>query len=208
VTPVGVPLPPLPRLAGGAFWEPHGRSVVDLLADEHRRLGGLCAWLAGARTPARRREIADVVTATVVRHLRAEEQYVYPSVRAVLPDGDELAEREVARDRALLRTLGDLASTAPGDPAFDRLVRAAAGLLAGHTRAAGVILPRLRTEVDDEDLIRLGNRVEVAQEAAPTRPHPAAPATPPWNRLVNPALGVVDKARDALTRRRTHPEDL
>ena len=87
-------------------------------------------------------------------------------------------------------------------------MRATAGLLAGHTRAADLTLPRLRTEVDDADLIRLGNRVELAQEAAPTRAHPDAPATPPWNRLVNPTLGLVDKARDALARRPTYPEDL
>ncbi|HEU5108131.1 MAG TPA: hemerythrin domain-containing protein, partial [Micromonosporaceae bacterium] len=159
-----VPLPPLPRLAHDAFWEPYGRSVVDLLAGEHRRLGGLCAWLAGARTPARRREIADVVTATVVRHLSAEEQYVYPSVRAVLPDGDALAERELDRDRALLRALSDLAGAEPGDPTFGRLVRAAAGLLDEHVRVADLMLPRLRTEVADADLVRLGNRVELAQE--------------------------------------------
>ncbi|TDB79974.1 hemerythrin domain-containing protein, partial [Micromonospora sp. KC721] len=38
-------------------------------------------------------------------------------------------------------------------------------------------------------------------------PHPDSPATPPWNRLVDPAWGVVDKVRDAVTGRRTYPID-
>ena len=27
---------------------------------------------------------------------------------------------------------------------------------------------------------------------APTRPHPGTPATPPWNKVVDPAVAVVD----------------
>jgi hypothetical protein len=199
----------LPRLADEVFWEPGGPSVIELLEVEHRRMGALCAWLRGTRSQARRREIADVVTATVARHLSAEEQYVYPSVRAALPDGDALADREIAEDRALLRTLRDLADADPAGPHFDQLVAALADALTRHSRVSGqALLPRLRAEVSDADLVRLGNRVEVAQEAAPTRPHPRAPATPPWNKLVDPALGVMDKARDALTGRPTYPDDL
>lgn len=206
---MGVPLPPLPRLADEVFWEPGGPSVIDVLATEHRRLGALCDWLRDARTPARRREIADVVIATITRHLSAEEQYVYPSVRAVLPDGDGLADQEIDQDRALLRALRRLAATGPAQPEFDPLVAAVAELLARHARMSGeTLLPRLLAAVSAEDLVRLGNRVEVAQEAAPTRPHPRAPAHPPWNKLVDPALGVLDKARDAITRRHTYPDDL
>ncbi|MBX6721770.1 MAG: hemerythrin domain-containing protein, partial [Dactylosporangium sp.] len=58
------------------------------------------------------------------------------------------------------------------------------------------------------DLVRLGNRILVAEEAAPTRPPPRAPDRPPWNKLVDPVLGVADKLRDVLTRRVTYPADL
>jgi hypothetical protein len=59
-----------------------------------------------------------------------------------------------------------------------------------------------------DDLIRVGNRVELAEEAAPTRPHPATPSSPPWNKIVDPAVAVVDKLRDVVTRRTTYPTDL
>ena len=41
------------------------------------------------------------------------------------------------------------------------------------------------------------------EEAAPTRPHPNAPTRPPWNKVVDPLLGVWDRVRDAATGRRT-----
>jgi hypothetical protein len=45
--------------------------------------------------------------------------------------------------------------------------------------------------------------VLIAEEAAPTRPHPGTPATPPWNKVVDPMVGVVDRLRDAVDRRTT-----
>ena len=207
-----VPLPPLPAFGGGddAVARPAGRSVVDVLADEHRRIAALCTELTDAAAPApRRRQVADVVTAALSRHLSAEEQYLYPAVRAAAPDGDRLAGREVAEDHAILLTLRELSSTAPTDPEFDRLAGSVATQVHRHAEAAAAeLLPLLRAAASVEDLVRLGNRVETAEEAAPTRPHPSTPAAPPWNKVVDPALGVVDKLRDAVTGRVTYPEDL
>ena len=150
-----------------------------------------------------------MLTATVTRHLSAEEQYLYPSVRSALPDGAPVADREIAADAALLRALMELSGTATGEPEFDRAVAEITDRLARHTRvAAAEIFPALRAVATEADLIRLGNRVEIAEEAAPTRPHPDTPATPPWNRIVEPAVGVVDKVRDAVTGRQTYLEDL
>lgn len=208
-----VPLPPLPPdPPGGAAdsYRPAGRNMVDLLAEDHRRIDTLCAELVdGAGGPARRRRVAEVLTATVTRHLSAEEQYLYPTVRVALPDGPALADREIAADITLLATLKELTGTALEDPAYARLTEQVAVQLHRHAAAvAADLFPPLRQIASDADLIRLGNRLEVAAEAAPTRPHPGAPATPPWNRVVEPALGMVDKVRDAVTGRRTHLDDL
>ena len=70
-------------------------------------------------------------------------------------------------------------------------------------RCEETLFPRLREAVSEADLIRLGNRVVIAEEAAPTRPHPGTPATPPWNKVVDPAIAVLDKLRDAVGRRAT-----
>jgi hypothetical protein len=165
-------LPPLPR-AFGVDARPAGRSMVDLIEEDHRLLGRL------------RFADADVFVACLVRHLCAEAQYLYPVARRVLPSGGRLADAALALDRILLREpLAPVALDA----------HLSLGL---HQKLSGVL--------PEHDLIRLGNRVQIAQEAAPTRPHPAAPDTPPLNKLVDPALGVVDKVRDVLARRATWP---
>jgi hypothetical protein len=179
--------------------------MLDLLAEDHHRLDQLCRRLPGSDD----RRVEDVLVATVARHLSAEEQYLHPTVRKVLPDGGPLADREVAADTALRQALRRLHDTPRGDASYAAVVDEVTARVLGHTERTGhEVFPRLRARCSTVDLIRLGNRVQLAQEAAPTRPHPGTPQTPPLNKIVDPAIGVVDKVRDALVRRTTHPEDL
>jgi hypothetical protein len=207
---VAIPLPPLPSTPGDADWEPAGEEVVKVLTQEHHRIAALCGRLTDTDVPAdERARTAEVVIATVTRHLSAEEQYLYPAVAGALEDGRTLADREIAEDREILLTLQSFSSTKPADPDFDRLASALCAQLQRHTdTATGRLLPGLRDVASHADLIRLGNRVQIAEEAAPTRPHPGTPATPPWNKVVDPAVAVVDKVRDAVTGRPTYPSDL
>jgi hypothetical protein len=206
------PLPPLPPAfrVRDEHVVPGGRSMIDLLVDDHHTLAVLYEQLA-ADDPAapERRPLVDVLVAVLSRHLSAEEQYLYPTVRAVLGDGAQLVDGELAEDLAILRTLKQLRRTAPDDPRYAELVDEIGAQVRRHDRrAAREIFPRLREACTDNELIRLGNRVEIARAAAPTRPHPATPLSPPANKMVDPAVGVVDKLRDALQRRTTWPEDL
>ncbi len=82
---MSVPLPPRPPADGEEGYRPGGRSLVDLVGEEHRRITALARELAGpdaSPDEARRREVAEVLTATVSRHLSGEEQYLYPALRA------------------------------------------------------------------------------------------------------------------------------
>jgi hypothetical protein len=217
-----VPLPPLPPLPGAAGTEarPGGRGMLDILAAEHSQLADLAARLTEAAEhltaadPAPGAPIAgrtgkgaltSVLAATLSRHLSAEEQYLYPTVRAALPDGGELADAEIVADAALQHALRLLESGPAADlSGLDEVVRA----LGQHVDRCARLFPRLRAALDEVTLIRLGNRVVIAEGAAPTRPHPGTPFTPPWNRLVEPVVGVVDKVRDVATGRATRTESL
>lgn len=201
---MSVQLPPLPPVGG----ETTGPNVVDLLNHEHRELLALCGELTGDGTDAaRRKTLAQVISAELSRHLSAEEQYLYPAVRATVPDGYALVDREIAEDRALLESLRLLEAADDGNRA-ERADDVCRRLTRHADAAAGELLPMLLQMASVEELIRLGNRVELAEEAAPTRPHPGTPATPPWNKLVDPAVAVVDKMRDMVSRRTTYPRDL
>jgi hemerythrin superfamily protein len=182
-----------------------GRSMLDLLTEDHHRLGQLCRRLPVSAD----RRLEDVLVATVSRHLAAEEQYLHPTVRKVLPEGEPLAEREVAADAALLEALRRLHDMPREDSDYAAVVGEVTARVLGHTERTGHdMFPRLRERCSEVELVRLGNRVQIAQEAAPTRPHPGTPRTPPLNKIVDPAVGVVDKVRDVLSRRTTYPEDL
>ncbi|SCG75193.1 hemerythrin domain-containing protein [Micromonospora coxensis] len=199
---MSVPLPPLPPAADDAY-RPGGRSVADLADTEHRQLLGLAGRLDDPELDGeRRREVVEVLTAAVSRHLSAEEQYLLPAVRSALPEAADRVEEVLAADAALLTALKAL--TGPQDDTLAEVVQR----VRRHVDEVRTLTARLREVTSDAELIRLGNRWEIAEEAAPTRPHPGTPASPPWNRVVEPALGVVDKVRDAVTGRRTYLADL
>ncbi|MFF5232288.1 hemerythrin domain-containing protein [Dactylosporangium sp. NPDC000521] len=207
------PLPPLPPVPGIEDDEVvfGGPSMLDLLDEDHQQLTQLCDRLAAPdeQEKARPQDIEDVLVATLARHLSAEEQYLYPTVKAVLPDGDPIASQEVAADAELILALQRLHATPAADAAYHAALEAVAVHVRSHAdRTAKEVFPRLREQCSDAELVRLGNRVLIARGAAPTRPHPNTPAKPPLNKLVDPAVAVVDKVRDVLTRRTTWPEDL
>ncbi|GAA1511113.1 hemerythrin domain-containing protein [Dactylosporangium maewongense] len=208
------PLPPLPPVPGIEDDEVvfGGPSMLDLLDEDHQQLAQLCDRLAtpDEQEKARPQDIEDVLVATLARHLSAEEQYLYPTVKAVLPDGDPIASQEVAADAELLLALQRLHATpaAAGTAYHDALEAVATHVRSHADRTGKGVFPRLREQCSDTELVRLGNRVLIARGAAPTRPHPNTPAKPPLNKLVDPAVAVVDKVRDVLTRRTTWPEDL
>lgn len=191
-----VPLPPLPPAPEDGF-RPGGRSIADIVDREHRQLLALLDRLTGPdATP---QEGLPVLSAALSRHLSAEEQYLLPAVRAALPSATERVDAEIAADAGLLNALKGLT---------DEALTEVAERVRQHVDGVGGLVTELRAVATDEELIRLGNRLEIAEEAAPTRPHPGTPATPPWNRIVEPAVGVVDKVLDVVTRRPTYLADL
>lgn len=198
---VSVKLPPLPPIGG----QTSGRSVLDVLAQQHDELEDLCRRLAEGGPGAADGRVAQVVSATLSKHLSGEQQYLYPAVRQAVPDGELIVDRELAADRDLLTTLQRLETAGPAGPLAAEVTRAVRRHIAAATE---VLMPLLAQMVPVEDLIRIGNRLETAEEAAPTRPHPATPSTPPWNKVVEPLVAVVDKTRDALSGRITRPDDL
>ncbi|MBX7266718.1 hemerythrin domain-containing protein [Micromonospora sp. Llam7] len=193
---MSVHLPPLPPTPADGY-RPGGRSIADLVAEEHRQLLELTRRLIEpGPDPEHGR---DVLVATLSRHLSAEEQYLLPAVRHAVDNADPLVDEVVSADVELLRAMRELT---------DEGLAELATRIEAHAGAVDPLVQRLCAAATEEELIRLGNRLEIAEEAAPTRPHPAAPHTPPWNRIVEPAVGVVDKVRDAVTGRHTQLAEL
>lgn len=184
--------------------------MIDILTEDHREVEEIFRQLENPGTEAQRRgELVTAAIAELVRHSIAEEQYLYPATREVLSDGDEIADKEIAEHSEAEEVMKQLEQREPTDPEFDSSVRALISDVREHiTDEEGTLFPRLRQACSQEQLADLGGKIERAKRIAPTRPHPSAPDKPPANKLLAPGAGLVDRVRDALSKRPTSPDQV
>ncbi|HEY3002196.1 MAG TPA: hemerythrin domain-containing protein [Kribbellaceae bacterium] len=148
-----------------------------------------------------RAELVRRMTVELVKHSVAEEAYLYPLIRKVLPDGDRLADHEIEEHAEVERLLKDLEDLEPADPLYDEKLGKVIDDVRHHAREEeDVVFPQLRDECSPDELLELGDKVRTIKKIAPTHPHPSAPDTPPANLIAGPMAGIVDRVRDALAR--------
>jgi hemerythrin superfamily protein len=180
------------------------RDVIEVLTHDHREVEELFTKLEGAspHDGETRRELTDEVTIELVRHSVAEEMYLYPAARKYLPDGDEIADKEIAEHSETEKTLKALEKADAGGSEFSVLLTELMSEVRLHIREEEeVLFPALAEHADLAELFKLGDQVQAAKQKAPTRPHPTAPDRPPLNKLLAPGAGFVDRIRDHLSGR-------
>lgn len=188
--------------------------AVDVLMRDHNQVTAMLKRLAtipGAKkdgTPAQRSSrasIVDLVTVALSRHEAAEEQELWPAVRRVLPDGDDLADQALEQEQHGKDVLQELArldgESADDGERFDDLVEDLSATCRKHVAFEEKVFLRLRDQVPGEELIELGRALDRARRHAPTRPHPHAPAQPPAVDVAGAAGTAMDRVRDALGER-------
>lgn len=180
-------------------------NLIDVIVADHRAVEEVFAELESRNgSPDHRRDLADHVIAELVRHSVAEEQYMYPAAREVLSDGDSIVDHEIEEHAEAERVMKSLDGLDPARPEFDDLVGRLIDEIRHHVEdEENDLLPRLREACTEEQLEDLGAKVLEAKRNAPTRPHPAAPDTPPANKILDAGAGVVDRMRDRLGGRST-----
>ena len=180
------------------------RDVIDVLTSDHRDVTALIGEIWSVQDSMIRRDLADTAISELVRHAVAEEMYVYPAMRKYLADGDKAVEHDVEEHKELERTMKRLEGAEVNSADFDEALRELERLLADHIQDEEVEqFPDLRRQVPAEELVELAGKVETAKKLAPTRPHPGAPNSEVFHKLVGPGVGLVDRLRDKLTGRAT-----
>ncbi len=181
-----------------------GRDVVDILTADHREVTEMIAEIWTTADAKRRRDLADMIITELVRHSVAEEMHVYPAMREYLPDGDQAVEHDTEEHKEIEQTLKDLEGLEASDPRFDELIQSLEATLRDHiSDEEDDQFPQLRAQLPAEKLVELGSKVEAAKKLAPTRPHPSAPNSAPFHKIVGPGVGLVDRLRDKLSGRST-----
>jgi hemerythrin superfamily protein len=176
--------------------------VVDELMTDHREALELLDRIASTTDPDERRELADTVISEVVRHAIAEEMYVYPALREHVPNGEQAVKHDNQEHQQLEEVMKRLEAVQPTDPQFDALVGEMTDKLRHHAHDEETEqFPLLRERVPRDELVKLRDKVDTAKKLAPTRPHPGAPHSALFHKLVGPGVGLVDRLRDKLTNR-------
>jgi hemerythrin superfamily protein len=182
------------------------RDVIEVLEHDHREVEEMFAELEslrGASTEearSRRKTVTEQVTIELVRHSVAEEVLVYPEVeQKVSAEEAEHARKEHAEAEETLYRLEKLDAD---DPAFDDELATLMGEIRHHIAdEEGQMFAHMRQVIDEDELRRLGGRVEAFKKVAPTRPHPHVPNEPLPRLAAGPAASLLDRMRDLATGR-------
>jgi len=180
------------------------QDVVDILTTDHHEVFDLIQQIKRSPVATDRRDMADTVISELVRHSVAEEMYVYPAMRKHLTNGAEAVEHDVAEHKQLERTMKELEGVDGDSAEFDGLIAQLESILRDHVQDEETKqFPELRASIPRDELVKMAGKVNTAKQIAPTRPHPAAPNNQLFHKLVGPGVGLVDRLRDALSKRST-----
>jgi hemerythrin superfamily protein len=178
--------------------------VVSVLVEDHEEVKELFRDIETATDGKTRRTAADQVTAELVRHSVAEEMYLYPATRKVIPDGDRLADDEIQEHAEAEELLKRWEKMDGDDPEFMEVFQEMSqGVLDHIQEEEDELFPQLQQALDANEQDELGRKIQKAKKLAPTRPHPSAPDEPPMDKLVGVPTGIVDRIRDKMSGRET-----
>src|SRR3954463_13611272 len=162
----------MPRSLAGQTMEELGGpgSVLARQRSDHEQLDRLLHELDGA-TRAAQEEVPPRIDRLVFSHAFAEETVLWPVLRRVLPDGEELTLRVEEEHQEVNELVAALERDGLEDPRRpERLARLVQVLREDVRDEEDVLLPRLQEAVDATELDRLGRQWEFVRRIAPTRP--------------------------------------
>jgi len=186
----------------------HHQDAISLLTEDHRTVEQLFAdYERGLQAPEAKRQVVDQLIRELSVHAAIEEAYFYPEVRKALGEGGELVDESLHEHQEVKEILAALEDMDPADAAYDQTVAALIADVRHHVEEEeeGEMFPKLRAALSAEQLGDIGEKLADGKAKAPTRPHPAAPASGPGAKVAGPAAGMVDRVRDKLGDRPADP---
>lgn len=181
----------------------HKGDLIEILTRDHHVVNGaFSTYERGGVADEHCRALVDHMITELVRHFVAEEHYLYPTVRKGLPNGAEVADRELEEHADAEQLMKELETLQPSNTEFHQKAHTLIADLRKHVEGEERdVFPRLQLACSPGGLRDLGDQIVQMKERAPTRPHPSAPDEPPANTIVDPGVGLVDRMRDALSGR-------
>ncbi len=173
-------------------------SVLSRQKRDHIRLDRLLQEL-GTVGANRQDAVLRRIYRLVFPHAFAEESVLWPVMRRVLPDGEELTLRVEREHQEINELVTRIEALEPGSPERRQLLDRAVRLLQQDVRdEEDLLLPRLQARLSGPRLQLLGLAWDAVRRIAPTRAHPIVSRRPPGNVLAALPLALLDRCRDGV----------
>jgi hypothetical protein len=189
--------------------------VFEVLKQDHDEVKGMLMQLeqgptaGGGATPeqlTQRKKLAQDVIIEESKHEVAEQQYFWPAVRELGPEGNRIADEAISQEKEGERMLAELDKLNPDNERFETLLSGFISDARAHIAfEEGHAWPLLRGAISMERMNELGDKITQAKRMAPTRPHPTVPPQPGVLKTAGPMAAAADKLRDAMTGRGRKP---
>lgn len=174
-----------------------GPNAVDMLLGHHEQIRSLFEQIEGlSRRPSRKKEqlVGELIT-ILSKHGEIEEQVFYPAIQSEVEGQTDEVDESMEEHHAakyLLRELEGLSSDAAR---YDMKVHVLKEYMIHHLEEEEEdMFPAVREALSEERLREIGGGMVRVWDVAPSRPHPAAPQTPPANVLMGLPTAVWDLA--------------
>jgi hemerythrin superfamily protein len=188
---------PVSKRGGGA---PQADAIA-LLKEDHRDVKELFRRYRGLGAGATRRKAQTMerVVRELSVHAAVEEQVFYPDVKAEVRGTKRLVDHALHEHQELKENLAKVQRLEPGSEEFEATMRTIIDDVTEHVKEEETeLFPKVRQAKSKRELLDMAKMMRTAKKAAPTRPHPKAPSTPPGNIIVGAASAALDRARDAV----------
>ena len=169
------------------------KDAITRLVDDHREVEQMFQQYETA-VGGQKKDLVERITTELSKHAAVEEQYLYPLTEEAVAGGADLASESLDEHQTMKNLLAELEDMDAATSAYDTKVHALMDEVRHHVEEEeGELFPKLRAAVGPDRLAELGEKMEKAKAMAPTRPHPRAPDTPPFNKVAGPVAGLVDR---------------
>lgn len=175
--------------------------AIALLKADHKTVETLFRKFekAGDNALKMKRRLVDQIIRELAVHAVAEEQILYPAIRAKAEKFEENALRSLEEHHVTKWLLKELENMPAEHERFDAKATVLIEIVRHHVgEEEGEIFPPMRKAFSPRELKELGAALELAKRAAPTHPHPRAPDEPPGNLVAGAVSAVLDMGRDAV----------
>jgi hemerythrin superfamily protein len=168
--------------------------IIDAIQDDHRRIEQLFDRLVGDGD--QDDATAEQLVRLLVAHETAEQELIHPLTRRI---DETVAEGRLAEEKTAEKALAGLEDLDVGSPQFRAKLVALRDDVLRHAREEETREhPRIRSEVDAEQLQRMTPAYDAAKAIAPTHPHPTSPTSATGNLVLGPIVAIADRVRDSV----------